>query len=130
MVYEPFNFSPFQKQYGMEEFQMNNVTELFGARIRELRKARGLTQDQLADFLGVEQKYISLIEHGKSYPALDRLVRIAEVLQVTLPSLFDFAHHAPEALSTEALVKRVDGMSDHERQLLYRIAEFMEEMKG
>jgi transcriptional regulator with XRE-family HTH domain len=109
---------------------MKNATELFGARIRELRKAQGLTQEQLADFLGIEQKHVSLIELGKSYPSLDRLMRIAEVLKVPLPSLFDFAHHAPEALSPETMVKRIDGMSDHDRQLLYRMAEFMEEMKG
>ena len=32
---------------------MQNVTVLFGARIRELRKARGMTQGQLADILGI-----------------------------------------------------------------------------
>ena len=109
---------------------MKNVTELFGARIRELRKAQGLTQDQLADFLGVEQKYISLIEHGKSYPSLDRLMRIAEVLQVPLPNLFDFTHHAPEALTPEMMLKNMDGVGERDRQLLYRLTELMKEMGG
>lgn len=109
---------------------MKNPTELLGARIRELRKARRLTQEQLAELLGIEQKHISLIELGKSYPSLDRLMRIAEILGVPLPSLFDFAHHEQEALSPEVMAKKIVGMSEHERQLLYRIAEFMEEMKG
>jgi transcriptional regulator with XRE-family HTH domain len=109
---------------------MRAATELLGARIRELRKAQGMPQEQLAEILGVEQQYMSRIELGKSYPSLDRLMRIAEVLKVPLPSLFDFAHHSPEVLSPEAMVKKIDGMGEHERQLLYRMADFMEETKG
>ena len=109
---------------------MKSATELLGARIRELRKAQGLSQEQLSEVIGIDQKHMSRIELGKSYPSLDRLMRIAEVLKVPLPSLFDFAHHAPEALSPEAMVKKIDGMGEHERQLLYRMADFMAEMKG
>ncbi|MDY0300797.1 MAG: helix-turn-helix transcriptional regulator [Trichlorobacter sp.] len=75
---------------------MKNATELFGARLRELRKRSGLTQEQLADVLGIEQKHVSLMEHGKSYPSLDRLIRIAETLKVPLPGLFEFMHLADE----------------------------------
>jgi transcriptional regulator with XRE-family HTH domain len=106
---------------------MKNATELLGARIRELRKAQGLTQDQLAEVLGIEQKYVSLIEHGKSYPSLDRLMRIAEVLKVPLPSLFNFAHHNPEALTPELLMKNLEGLDEQDRQLIYRMTEWMKE---
>lgn len=109
---------------------MKNATELLGARIRELRKAQSLTQEHLADFLGIEQKHVSLIEQGKSYPSLDRLMRIAEVLKVPLPSLFDFAHHDPEAVSPELMLKNLDGVDESDRQLLYRITEWMKERRG
>lgn len=71
---------------------MGTATELLGARIRELRKAQGMAQEQLAEALGVEQQYMSRIELGRSYPSLDRLIRIAEILKVPLPSLFEFLH--------------------------------------
>lgn len=108
---------------------MKNATELFGARIRELRKAQGLTQDQLAEILGIEQKYVSLIEHGKSYPSLDRLMRIAEALKVPLPSLFEFMHHDLDAMSPKKLIKNMEGVDEKDRQLLYRITEWMKEMR-
>ena len=105
----------------LEEIQVKNLTVMFGARIRELRKNRGMTQDQLAEYLGIEQKHVSLIEHGKSYPSLDRLERISEALQVPLPSLFDFMHMEEpkeQALSIEEVLKRFDEKS---RRKAYKI---------
>lgn len=100
---------------------MKNPTELFGARIRELRKDAGLTQEQLADHLGIEQKHISLIELGKSYPSLDRLMRIAEALQVSLPSLFEFMHlESPEA-QTRSIEEMVKGLDDESRATAYKV---------
>jgi transcriptional regulator with XRE-family HTH domain len=107
---------------------MKTANELLGTRIRELRKAKGIAQEQLAEVLGIEQQYMSRIELGKSYPSLDRLMRIAEELQVPLPSLFDFAHHAPEALLPEIILKNMDGVDERDRRLLYRITELMREM--
>ncbi len=109
---------------------MRAATELLGARIRELRKAQGIAQEQLAEILGIEQQYMSRIELGKSYPSLDRLMRIAEALKVALPSLFDFMHHDPEAISPEILIKNLECVDEKDRQLLYRITEWMKEMRG
>lgn len=106
---------------------MKTANELLGARIRELRKTRGIAQEQLAEVLGIEQQYMSRIELGKSYPSLDRLIRIAEELQVSLPSLFDFAHHDSDELTPETILKNIEGVDERDRRLLYRIAEFMKE---
>jgi transcriptional regulator with XRE-family HTH domain len=106
---------------------MKAATELLGLRIRELRKAQGIAQEHLAEVLSIEQQYMSRIELGKSYPSLDRLMRIAEALKVPLPSLFDFAHHEPEAVSSELLLKNLEGVDERDRQLLYRLTEWMKE---
>lgn len=100
---------------------MGNATELFGRQIRELRKSRGLSQEQLGEQIGIDQKHMSKIELGKSYPSLDRLIRIAKVLQVPLPTLFDFDHleDAPErARKIEELVKE---LGERDQQVLFRI---------
>jgi len=57
-------------------------------------------------------------------------MRIAEVLKVQLPSLFDFAHHDPEAISPELMLKNLEGIDESDRQLLYRITEWMKERRG
>lgn len=106
---------------------MKNATELLGARIRELRKAQGLTQDQLAEILGVEQKYVSLMEHGKSYPSLDRLMRIAETLQVPLPSLFEFNHLTDEGERTERLEEMLRELGEKDQQKIFKIVKVFRE---
>jgi len=63
---------------------MENTKELLGAQIREIRKARGLTQEQLAEMIDVEQKHVSRIESGKNYPSIDRLEKMAAALNASL----------------------------------------------
>lgn len=69
-----------------------NTKELLGARIKELRKKRVMTQDDLAEEIGVDPKHLSRIEVGRSYPSLDALERIATALRVDIRDFFDFEH--------------------------------------
>jgi len=75
---------------------MQTAKELLGMRIREVRKARLLSQEKLAEKVGVDPKQISRIEGGKSAPSLDTLEAIAKNLQVEVKDLFDFQHLVPE----------------------------------
>ncbi len=71
-----------------------------GRRIAELRKARRLTQVQLAKEVGLSVEFISLVERGVNAPSVARLEDFAKVLQVQVVDLFTFpggkpkAHHA------------------------------------
>jgi transcriptional regulator with XRE-family HTH domain len=49
----------------------------FGARIRALRDARGLTQEMMADRIAVTPKYVSQLECGQRSPSWETLVAIA-----------------------------------------------------
>lgn len=62
-------------------------TEL-GARIRELRKAVGLTQEKLGEKADLNYKFIGELERGQVNVSLDSLVRIAEALGVKIEDLF------------------------------------------
>ena len=59
-----------------------------GVRIRELRIARGWTQEQLAEHAGVHYKYLGDVERGVRNPALFNITRIARALGVSLAALF------------------------------------------
>ena len=100
---------------------MSNNSILFGARIRELRKAEGITQEQLAEYLGIEQKHVSLIECGKSYPSLDRLKKIAEVLHVELPCLFEFMHMENEDGRIRNIEEMLKGLDEESQRKAFRI---------
>lgn len=57
-----------------------NERERIGKRIAELRKAKGLTQAQLAEKTGFSQSNIGRIETGRYSVGLDVLAKIAEAL--------------------------------------------------
>lgn len=59
------------------------------ARVREIRAARGLTLDAVAERSGVSRSMISLIERGESSPTAVVLEKLARGLGATLPALFD-----------------------------------------
>lgn len=61
-----------------------------GQRIKELRAARNMSQEQLAERAGVNVTYLSSVERGKENPTLDMLEKIADALKVELVDLFNF----------------------------------------
>lgn len=58
-----------------------------GKRIEAAREQAGLTQEDLADRLGMSTTYISVIKRGVKPPKLDTFVRIANVLNVSVDNL-------------------------------------------
>lgn len=62
------------------------VCKNVGRRIAELRKERGLTQEQLSVLLGTSFQWVSQLEAGRNV-TLHSLARIANALRVTLAEL-------------------------------------------
>ena len=96
--------------------------ELLGKRIKELRKKKGLTQEELGARAGISYKYLGSIERGLENPSFRHLAKIARALGVELSELFQFQHLEP---SRERLIKEINKMltkmSDSQLQLTYRL---------
>ena len=60
---------------------------IFGARLRELRQKRGLTQVALAEVTGFPQSHVSQMERGEKLPQLATLIRLAVALDCKLTAL-------------------------------------------
>ena len=60
----------------------------FGRRVRELRKARAFSQEELAHRADLHYTYVGGIERGERNPALINIGRIATALGVSLAELF------------------------------------------
>ena len=65
-----------------------NIDAFIAKRVRDLRKARGYTLEELADSSGVSRSTISLIERKETSPTAAVLGRLADALGVTLAALF------------------------------------------
>ena len=59
-------------------------------RLEELRKARGLRQEELADALEVSRQTIGSLENGRYNPSLKLAMDIANVFGCTVEELFQF----------------------------------------
>jgi transcriptional regulator with XRE-family HTH domain len=94
---------------------------LLGARIKELRKRVGLSQDQLAERVGIESKYLSRLEVGKRVPSFETLENIADSLQVEMKELFEFSHLSDEATTPEGIESAMAGASPEELRLVFKL---------
>lgn len=61
----------------------------FGSKRKALRKSQKLTQQQLADRIGVAKPVVSYYESGNRYPSYDVLVRIAHIFHTFADYLLD-----------------------------------------
>jgi transcriptional regulator with XRE-family HTH domain len=67
---------------------MADGKKAFGVRLRALRKARGLTQQKLADNVDRSVEAIGQFERGLSYPAYETLDAFTQVLETPASALF------------------------------------------
>ena len=67
-----------------EEFSKNASSFYYGELIKETRKEKHLTQQQLADKIGKERAYIAKIEQGKTDMQISNFVQIINALGLTL----------------------------------------------
>lgn len=61
--------------------------ELFGARLREVRLKRGLSQQELAELVGIPQPHVSAMESGVKFPNLLTVLRLAVALECKVTEL-------------------------------------------
>ncbi len=59
-------------------------------RVQELRKAKGLTQEQLGEIIGVSRQTINAIEKEKFDPSLPTAFKMAEVFNLPIEQFFFF----------------------------------------
>lgn len=65
-----------------------NIKIEFGMKIKELRKEKGFSQDELAERSGLNRPYISGIEQGKRNVSLEVIEKLAEALEVKIINIF------------------------------------------
>ncbi len=67
----------------------SNLQVKIGKRIRELRAAKGLSQEKLAELANIHWSYISQLERGKRNPTILCLEKIAKAFGISLSELLE-----------------------------------------
>ena len=68
---------------------MHSVKNLFGKRIKELRKQKNLTQEQLAELVDMDTRNIIKIENAQTFPRVKTLDKILEVFDVLKEKIYE-----------------------------------------
>lgn len=85
---------------------MNVDYKLIGERIKQARKAKDITQEHLAEKLGVSIGYVSQVERGITKISLDLLGAVSGILETDIATLVTgSAVHTNEYLESELLNK-------------------------
>ena len=96
----------------------------FPNRVNELRRARGWSQQHLADLVGVSKMQVSGIERGKREFSLTMMRRFADAFGVTIGELLH-PDDNPFQLTAEerAMVERMRSAEEGQRQQLQKLAD-------
>lgn len=91
-----------------------DVKELIGNRIKELRKKKGLSQEQLSEKAEITPNYLSRVERGTENPTLNMLIRLANALEVEMWEMFDFGHRG-SCRDLKSILNKVAGEANDEQ---------------
>ena len=98
-----------------------NSLQLFGRRLKELRKQRDLTQEKLAELIDIDPKQISRIENGGCFTTFDTLEKIAKIFNIKIHDLFYIEHKKPKDELIKEMNEAFQTASDKDIELIHKI---------
>ncbi len=99
---------------------MNNL-KLFGKRIKELRKQKKLTQEQLGELVGINYKQIGNIETGTYFTTMQTLEKIAKALDVEINELFIFNHDKNKEQLLKEIFSLLNNAEEEKIKFIYKM---------
>lgn len=85
------------------------MSEKIGSKIKQLREAAGLTQEELAEVAGIQPSKVALVESGEASPTIATLLKIARRLGIRLGTILDGTEATgPIVTGTKQLISTVN----------------------
>ncbi len=95
--------------------------KLLGKRIKEIRKLKNYTQEELAEMINLETSSLSGIESGRFFPSLHVLDKLSQTLDVELVEFFKFSTvDIPKNLDEE-IIKIITSQKVQNKVLIYKL---------
>lgn len=91
----------------MDEIQLK---KLFGQRIKQLRKNKKLTQEELAELIWMDPQHFCKMENGSHFPSLKNLIKLATALDIEVKDLFCYneTEHNATLRKINSAIKRLN----------------------
>lgn len=98
------------------------IKQKFAENLKKIRKSRKLTQEQLAEMVGVDFRYISFIENARSFSSCDLIEKLSDALKVDYADLFSFDENLTRQHYEIQLFEIVKLLDDKNLKTLLKIA--------
>ncbi|MFT9495789.1 helix-turn-helix domain-containing protein [Anaerosolibacter sp.] len=100
---------------------MGKIAETLGNKIRELRKGRGLSQEQLALKAEINPSYLGQVERGQKSPTIDILEKIINALDIGFEELFDFEINSivHDTTVIDRIIFQLQGRAIEDQEFIY-----------
>lgn len=111
---------------------MSSLPKLIGERIRNFRKEKGFSQEELAYKANLHTTYIGQLERGEKNATLESVEKVASALGISLEELFRSIH--PNSNSQEytlsQIVSRLQSRNIEDQQLVLKLLDLLLDWKN
>ena len=101
----------------------------FGQAIKEARKVKGLSRNQLADQMGIAPRYIASIENSGQHPSLQIFYELVTLLDVSVDQFFFPNKEMDKSTQRRQLESLLDDMSDKGLRIVTATAKEIKEVE-
>lgn len=106
----------------MPDIDMDQLAAVVGRAIARNRVAAGLTQEQVAEQLGIGNEAVSRVERGLVMPNVARLVELADVFDCDITDLLTEVSGRPSDQARH-IARLLSGVSSKDREMIVEIVE-------
>lgn len=98
------------------------LKEQFAKNLKIIRKSRKLTQEQLAEIVNVDFRYISFLENAKSFPSCDLIEKLSKALNVNYTDLFMDEENMSREQIKKQLIETIELLDNKNLNILLNLA--------
>ena len=114
---------------GNKEIDNNVINKIFGNIIQDFRLKNNLTQEQLAEKIGISTKYMSKIETGIRGLSSQKLIKCMNILAITPNTLYKKLINNNSMLKQLELAEEINSLPDDKLEFIIKIIKDMKELR-
>ena len=107
----------------------SDINKIFGKILRDARKTKKMTQEELAERLGISLKYISRIENGNNGVKTQTLIRYMNILGITPNTIYASFITNEEAAKNVEISEKIVNLSDEKKDFINAIIDLLENLE-
>ena len=101
------------------------MEKIIGKRIQEIRKSKGMTQEELAEAIEISPHYLSALERGIYNIKLETLVKMLNILECSADEVFCKVVSKSCAVSSNRLSERLEALPKVEQERILAVVDTM-----